>query len=37
MILLKFATAIHGDSMVDGHDDWITIDSLQFGVGRAIL
>ena len=36
MILLKFATAINGDSIVDGHEKWITIDSLQFGVGRAI-
>lgn len=36
MILLKFATQIKGDSIVDGHTDWITIDSLQFGVGRAI-
>jgi type VI secretion system secreted protein Hcp len=36
MILLKFATAINGDSIVDGHEKWITIDSLQMGVGRAI-
>lgn len=36
MILLKFATQIKGDSIVDGHTDWITIDSLQFGVGRAV-
>jgi len=36
MILLKFATAINGDSIVDGHDKWITCSSLQFGVGRAI-
>jgi len=36
MILLKFATAIKGDSTVDKHEDWITIDSLQLGVGRAI-
>lgn len=36
MILLKFATAINGDSVVDGHEKWITIQSLQFGVGRAI-
>lgn len=36
MILLNFATAIKGDSTVDQHSDWITIDSLQFGVGRAI-
>jgi type VI secretion system secreted protein Hcp len=36
MILLKFATAINGDSIVDGHEKWITISSLQMGVGRAI-
>ena len=36
MILLKFATAIKGDSTVDSHEDWITLDSMQLGVGRAI-
>ena len=36
MILLKFATAINGDSIVDGHEKWITISSLQLGVGRSI-
>jgi type VI secretion system secreted protein Hcp len=36
MILLKFATEIKGDSVVDGHKDWITIDSVEFGVGRSI-
>jgi type VI secretion system secreted protein Hcp len=36
MILLKFATAINGDSMVDSHDKWITISSLELNVGRAI-
>lgn len=36
MILLKFATAINGDSVVDSHDKWITISSLELGVGRAI-
>lgn len=36
MILLNFSTAIKGDSTVASHTDWITIDSLQFGVGRAI-
>lgn len=36
MILLAFKTAIKGDSTVASHSDWITIDSLQFGVGRAI-
>lgn len=36
MILLNFATQIKGDSVVEGHTQWITIGSLQFGVGRAI-
>ena len=36
MILLKFETAIDGDSTVANHDKWITVDSYQFGVGRAI-
>jgi type VI secretion system secreted protein Hcp len=36
MILLKFDVPIDGDSTVTGHDKWITIDSMQFGVGRAI-
>jgi type VI secretion system secreted protein Hcp len=36
MILLKFATEIKGDSIVDSHTNWITIDTLQMGVGRAI-
>ncbi len=36
MILLNFKTAIKGDSTVTKHEKWITIDSLQFGVGRAI-
>ena len=36
MILLKFSTQIKGTSTVSGHADWITIDSLQMGVGRAI-
>lgn len=36
MILLKFATAINGDSIVAGHEQWITISSVQLGVGRAI-
>lgn len=36
MILLKFATEIKGDSTVTGHTDWITLDSLSMGVGRAI-
>jgi type VI secretion system secreted protein Hcp len=36
MILLNFATAIKGDSVVEGHTDWITIDSFQMGAGRSI-
>ncbi|WP_208279817.1 type VI secretion system tube protein Hcp [Massilia oculi] len=36
MILLKFAKTIKGTSTVSGHDGWITIDSIQLGVGRAI-
>ncbi len=36
MILLKFDTQIKGDSDIGGHKDWITCDSVQFGVGRSI-
>ena len=36
MILLKFATEIKGDSTVASHENWITCDSIQWGVGRAI-
>jgi type VI secretion system secreted protein Hcp len=36
MILLNFDTQIKGDSSVENHTDWITCDSVQFGVGRAI-
>jgi type VI secretion system secreted protein Hcp len=36
MILLKFETEIKGDSTVEGHDNWITCDSFQLGVGRSI-
>jgi type VI secretion system secreted protein Hcp len=36
MILLKFATAINGESTVAGHDKWINIDSIQWGVGRSV-
>lgn len=35
MILLKFGK-INGDSEIEKHDKWITLDSLQFGLGRAI-
>lgn len=34
MILLNFATQIKGDSQVEGHKDWITVDSCSFGVSR---
>lgn len=36
MILLNFKTQIKGPSQVDAHKDWIIVDSLQVGVGRAI-
>lgn len=36
MILLKFATTINGEATVANHEKWITIDSIQFGVGRSI-
>ena len=36
MILLKFATEIKGSSTVEGHTDWINVDQLNLGVGRAI-
>ena len=36
MIVLKFATAVNGESQVTGHDKWITLDSVQMGVVRSI-
>lgn len=36
MILLNFATKIKGTAILDAHADWITISSMQLGVGRAI-
>ena len=36
MILLNFATQIKGTSKVEGHTDWIAVNSMQLGVGRAI-
>lgn len=37
MILLKFhGLPIKGESKVEGHDDWIEIDSYQWGCGRNI-
>lgn len=35
MILLQL-TGINGDSTIDGHTNWISIDSAQWGVGRGI-
>jgi type VI secretion system secreted protein Hcp len=35
MILLKLG-AINGLSEISGHDKWINVDSMQFGVGRSI-
>ena len=35
MILIKLGK-INGDSEIAGHEKWITVDSLQFGVGRSI-
>jgi type VI secretion system secreted protein Hcp len=36
MILLKFDPELKGDSVVEKHKDWISVDSLQWGVGRAV-
>lgn len=37
MILVKFtAPEIKGQSHVDGHTDWIEVDSMHWGVGRAV-
>ena len=36
MILLKFATEIKGESQEAGHEGWITVDSVQLGVGRTV-
>jgi type VI secretion system secreted protein Hcp len=37
MILLQFkGDVIKGTSQVEGHKDWITVDSIQLGVGRSI-
>lgn len=35
MILLQLE-GINGDSTIDGHANWISISSAQFGVGRGI-
>ena len=37
MILLQFkGDVIKGESQVEGHPNWINVDSFQLGVGRAI-
>lgn len=36
MILLNFKTKIKGSSKVAKHEDWIELQSVQLGVGRAI-
>ncbi len=36
MILLKLEPELKGDSIIDGHKDWINLNSFQFGVGRGI-
>jgi type VI secretion system secreted protein Hcp len=36
MILLKFEPELKGDSKVDKHVGWITIDSMSWGTGRAV-
>jgi len=35
-ILLKFEKEIKGNSIVPDHANWIGVDSVQFGCGRAI-
>lgn len=36
MILVKFATEIKGLAKVTGHENWLNMGSMQFGVGRSI-
>jgi type VI secretion system secreted protein Hcp len=36
MILLKFEPELKGDSQTADHVGWITLDTMQWGVGRAI-
>ncbi len=36
MILLKFDPELKGDSKVEKHDGWITLDAVQWGLGRAV-
>lgn len=35
-IVVNFAGKIKGNASVDGHKDWVTVGSLQFGAGRSI-
>jgi type VI secretion system secreted protein Hcp len=36
VIVLNLAGQIKGDCTVQGHENWITCDSIQLGVGRSI-
>jgi type VI secretion system secreted protein Hcp len=36
VIFLKFATEIKGEVTEAGHEGWMNVDSIQFGVGRSI-
>lgn len=36
MILMDFGGVIKGDSAITGHENWVTVDSLQLGVGRSL-
>lgn len=35
-IVINFAGKIKGNSTVEKHENWVTADSMQFGVGRSI-
>lgn len=37
MILLKFKKEIKGDSNIQGHEGWISLNSVSMGCGRAIM
>ncbi len=36
MILINFGGVIAGEAKVPNHDKWLNVDSMQWGVGRAI-
>jgi type VI secretion system secreted protein Hcp len=36
VILIKFKKEIKGSSLVDGHSNWINVDTMQLGVGRSV-